>query len=49
MTQLIASVPQVWLSYAALLLACTSMSAHDVITLLMIAPLASYIIATDEP
>ena len=49
MTHPMASLSQVWLSYAALLLACTSMSAHDVITLLMIAPLASYIRATDEP
>lgn len=36
-------VPLVWLSYAVLALLCSDFSVHDVMTLLMITPVASYI------
>jgi len=39
----IVAVPLVWLSYAAMLLMATQMSLYDVMTLLMVAPLASYL------
>lgn len=39
----IVAVPALWLSYAAMLLAGTTFSLQDVITLLMVAPIASYV------
>jgi len=39
----IVGVPTLWAAYAALLLLATSMQPRDVLTLLMVAPVASYL------